>query len=398
MAALAPAGSVDGSVELTAPSAPGTYYYGACVDAVAGEADTANNCSPSVQLTVPDPPPPPQEEPDLVVAAPSVTESRPTAGTFFTLTTTVRNDGNGDAHATTVRWYRSTDAAITTADTEVGAGAVAALAPAGSAGGSVELTAPSAPGTYYYGACVDAVSGEADTANNCSTSVQVTVPDPPPPPREAPDLVVAPPSATNSRLTADAAFTLSATVRNYGAGNAPATTLRYYRSTDAAITTADTEVGAGAVAALAPSGSAGGAVDLTAPSDPGTYYYGACVDAVAGEKDTSNNCSTAVQVEVVGPLIFPGTVADQTLRDRSGHHAAPPARRHRRARLPDLFPPPGHSGTVVRPREAHPRRHAVRARLPPHVLRRDRWHGHHLKWFHYHHRIDRPVFPLPRER
>ena len=35
--------------------------------------------------------------------------------------------------------------------------------------------APSTPGTYYYGACVDAVTGESDTTNNCSGSVSVTV-------------------------------------------------------------------------------------------------------------------------------------------------------------------------------------------------------------------------------
>ena len=34
-------------------AAAGTYYYGACVDAVADESDTTNNCSPSVQVTVP---------------------------------------------------------------------------------------------------------------------------------------------------------------------------------------------------------------------------------------------------------------------------------------------------------------------------------------------------------
>ena len=32
-------------------------------------------------------------------------------------------------------------------------------------------------GTYYYGACVDAVAGESDTANNCSSAVSVTVSD-----------------------------------------------------------------------------------------------------------------------------------------------------------------------------------------------------------------------------
>ena len=32
-------------------------------------------------------------------------------------------------------------------------------------------------------------------------------------------------------------------------------------------------------------------IDVTAPSTPGTYYYGACVDPVADESDTQNNCS-----------------------------------------------------------------------------------------------------------
>ena len=41
----------------------------------------------------------------------------------------------------------------------------------------MDLTAPSSPGTYYYGACVDAVPNESDTTNNCS-SLPVTVSEP----------------------------------------------------------------------------------------------------------------------------------------------------------------------------------------------------------------------------
>ena len=33
-------------------------------------------------------------------------------------------------------------------------------------------------GAYYYGACVDAVTDESDTTNNCSASVQVDVSEP----------------------------------------------------------------------------------------------------------------------------------------------------------------------------------------------------------------------------
>ena len=49
------------------------------------------------------------------------------------------------------------------------------LAASGTSAESVRLTAPSSAGTYYYGACVDTVSGETATANNCSSAVRVTV-------------------------------------------------------------------------------------------------------------------------------------------------------------------------------------------------------------------------------
>ena len=37
---------------------------------------------------------------------------------------------------------------------------------------------------------------------------------------------------------------------------------------------------------------------LTAPTSVRTYYYGACVDAVYKEGDTTNNCSSGVRVQV----------------------------------------------------------------------------------------------------
>ena len=285
------------SISLTAPSNPGTYHYGACVDAVTGESDTMNNCSGSVQVTVSESTS--QTSPDLTVGTPSVTDNSPTTGATFTLSATVRNGGDGVAASTTLRYYRSTDATITTSDTSVGADAVAALSAGGSSNESISLTAPSTARTYYYGACVDSVSGESDTTNNCSTSVQVTVSESTS--QTSPDLTVGTPSVTDNSPTTGATFTLSATVRNGGDGVAASTTLRYYRSTDATITTSDTSVGADAVAALSAGGSSNESISLTAPSTARTYYYGACVDSVSGESDTTNNCSTSVQVTVSDP-------------------------------------------------------------------------------------------------
>ena len=233
--------------------------------------------------------------PDLIVGSPSASDSGPVAGVTFTLRATVRNPGDGASAATTLRYYRSTDATVTASDTEVGTDAVAALAPAGDGSESVDLTAPATAGTYYYGACVDPVTGESDTTNNCASSVRVTVREPEP---GEPDLVVAAPTVSDSGPAAGATFTLSATVRNAGDGASAATTLRYYRSTDATITASDTEAGTDAVAELAPAGGGSESVDLTAPASSGTYYYGACVDAVADESDPTNNCSTSLPINV----------------------------------------------------------------------------------------------------
>ena len=60
-------------------------------------------------------------------------------------------------------------------------------------------------------------------------------------------------------------------------------------------------MGTDAVGSLAASGTSAKSSGLTAPASTGTYYYGACVDDVTGESDTSNNCSSAVTVAVGAP-------------------------------------------------------------------------------------------------
>ena len=121
------------------------------------------------------------------------------------------------------------------------------------------------------------------------------------PSSDKPDLVVQTPTVSDSSPNAGESFTFSVTVHNQGQAPSISTTLRYYRSTDTVITTSDTEVGTAEVAGLAASASRSEMVKLTAPSTLGKYYYGACVDAVADEAATTNNCSTSVLVTVPAP-------------------------------------------------------------------------------------------------
>ena len=124
-------------------------------------------------------------------------------------------------------------------------------------------------------------------------------------PSEIPDLVVESPAVSSGAVAPDEPFTLSATVRNQGAGAAGSTTLRYYRSSNTRISTSDTAVGTDGVPALAGNRTSSLSTSLRAPNSAGTYYYGACVDAVGGESDTGNNCSTGVRVVVSPPPVNP---------------------------------------------------------------------------------------------
>ena len=241
--------------------------------------------------------PPPPDAPDLVVQSPSVSDSSLNPRQRFTLRATVRNSGTARSAATTLRYYRSTDATISTSDTSVGTDAVGGLSTSSASAESIGLTAPSSAGTYYYGACVSSVSGESNTGNNCSSGVRVTVQTPP---TGQPDLVVQSPSVSDSSLNTGQSFTLRATVRNSGTARSAATTLRYYRSSNATISTSDTAVGTDAVSALSASATSAESISLRAPSSAGTYYYGACVNTVSGESNTRNNCSSAVRVTVQG--------------------------------------------------------------------------------------------------
>ena len=119
-------------------------------------------------MTVPEP-----QRPDLVVTSRSVSHGRPVTGTGFTLSATVSNDGDRSAPAATLRYYRSTDATISTSDAQVGTSRRGGVGRCGKQQHSVDLTAPGTLGTYYYGACVEAVADESDTTNNCSASVEV---------------------------------------------------------------------------------------------------------------------------------------------------------------------------------------------------------------------------------
>ena len=336
--------------------------------------------------TVPGAAPPPVQQPDLVVEQPTVSKSTLAPGESFTLSATVTNEGAGSSPSTTLRYYRSTNATISSVDTAVGTDSVSSLGSNRSGAENITLTAPNSPGTYYYGACVDSVSDESRSDNNCSAAVSITVEQPTqptgqttysvgediptlptgsyfpsllsgasfvssggtvtinfnngglivangitytcvasggcgiegrrvtrgtieasggqsPPSAQKPDLVIESVEIDPATVDPGEEFSLYATLRNSGTEASAATTVRYYQSTDNIISTNDTQLGTGSRSSLAPNASIRRFLNVTAPTTPGTYYYGVCVDSVTNESNTDNNCSAAVVVTVGAPVV-----------------------------------------------------------------------------------------------
>ena len=193
------------------PTTPGTYYYYACVNAVQGEQDTQNNCSQTpatvtVQQETEVPPveepeetPEPTTKPDLTVTD---TVSLPLAttqsGDTVTIQAKITNIGDGTAEASRVRVYRHTTKTNNPRQggaRETNTATTSSLSPTAAVSITSTHQAPTVSATtrYYYYVCVDTVSNEQDTANNCSptpaeVAVRVKPEDPGPPYRDCYEL------------------------------------------------------------------------------------------------------------------------------------------------------------------------------------------------------------------
>ena len=119
---------------------------------------------------------------DLTVRSASVRDADLRPRDSFTLRVVIENRGASEAPPTTLSYYSSRDSTITVNDRAVGTDLVRGLAASETSTNSIRLTAPSTAGTYYYGACVDSVSDDGNTASHCSdaAAVKVSVPEEPP--------------------------------------------------------------------------------------------------------------------------------------------------------------------------------------------------------------------------
>lgn len=222
------------------------------------------------------------------------------AGDGFRMEATYENNGEKNTeNPVAISFYLSTNSIISTFDTlllgpvsfSLGRGAPFEHTQTG-------LTIPidTAAGDYFVGVIVDSDSTIPETtSSNNYAHWPITIPPP--------DLTVSAPSVSDTTPTTTQTIIGFATINNVGGAQSAATTLRYFRSTNSFISTSDTQVDTDSQGIINPGASVGRNEPFIFSATPGTYWYGACVDTVAGETVTNNQCSAAVQVVVSLPPV-----------------------------------------------------------------------------------------------
>jgi subtilase family serine protease len=289
---IAAGGASSGTTPVVIPAgtATGIYYIIAVADydKQVGETNETNNTRSSGQLRV---------GPDLVESAASATAIAGSGGTI-TVTDTVKNQGVGDAGASTTGFYFSTSAVFNTSATRIGSRSVPALPAGTSNSGSTQVTLPSglATGTYFVFANADDTNAvvESFETNNASTAQAVRV---------GPDLIVsafAPPLT----MVTGVSVNMNSTVQNQGGGAAPQTTVRFYLSVNLTVDSSDVLVGSRTAGPLAPGQSDTGVAAILIPSGTaaGSYWLIAVADDgnVVPETNESNNTRAGLVRVTVG--------------------------------------------------------------------------------------------------
>jgi hypothetical protein len=287
---LGPGSGSTGSAAVSVPAgAPaGTFYLVACADDLQAifESSETNNCAASSGTTQ-------VIRPDLVETSLSDPPGSVAAGSFFSVTDTAQNQGNGPSGGSSTRFYLSVDTSKDGSDTLLsGARALGSLAVGGSSSGTIGVTVPtsSAPGTFHVLACADDTSLviESNETNNCIAStltIQIT----------KPDLVVISISNPPAGASAGSAFSVTDTTKNQGNGSANSSTTRYYLSLDTSKDAADRLLtGSRGVGILAAGASSTGSLNVSIPAGTpsGLYWLVACADDTSfiNESSEANNC------------------------------------------------------------------------------------------------------------
>ena len=280
---LTPGATESASTTFTVPStvATGSYYLLAKADSAGTVAESNENNNVKMGSVIP-------VGPDLVVTSLTVPATA-AAGGSISVGDTTKNQGGGDAPASSTTFYLSANFLLDSTDTPLNSRSVSALTVGLSETGSMMLSIPSTTvaGTYYIVAKADGpgVITEANESNNVKFSTAIKI---------GPDLIE---SSTVVPTVAGAGFpiTVNDTVKNQGSNMAGNSTTSFYLSTNFSLDAGDKLLATRNVPALQPGQTNSGSTTLTIPADTelGTYFIVVSADDpnVVAESAETNNVS-----------------------------------------------------------------------------------------------------------
>lgn len=162
------------SVTIPAGTLPGNYFLGAYIDHdnQIPEVTSGNNAAYYPVSIIP--PASDMTFPFFAVSKTTLALNEP-----FTVYTIVRNEGEIASTAGSINYYRSSTPQTSKLNLH-DSSSLAPLDPGGQRSGNAALQATAVERDFYLGGCVEDVSNELVTNNNCSTGVYVEVKAPPP--------------------------------------------------------------------------------------------------------------------------------------------------------------------------------------------------------------------------
>lgn len=244
--------------------------------------------------------------PDFILTALTV-PAMSGAGLTFNVTDTTKNQGTGTSAISTTTFYLSANTVVEATDPVIGSRQVRALAPGEIDTATTELTVPAdtVTGSYWVIAKGDGpgtITESIETNNTRSAIIKI-----------GPDLVI---TAMTAPTTAGAGTTIlvTETTKNQGAGDAAASSTRFYLSLNITLDASDTRLESRSVGALAAGASSTASTSVTIPADApsGTVYLLAVADdgnAVVEQTETNNVRFVTLQT---GPDLFVSAMTTPT--------------------------------------------------------------------------------------
>ncbi|MBN16557.1 MAG: hypothetical protein CMB37_00135 [Euryarchaeota archaeon] len=305
------------SVTIPSSITGGYYYVGMIVDinGQVSESDESNNDDyDSGRARI-------YELPDLVPRTTSSSCSTPSTGTIgdyldSSISIQYENDASNSYGQSTgsFDWamYLSTDATITTSDTQVGSDQYSSSLSSGnyrtdSLSSSNRIPSNMNAGTYYWGYILDVNSDvdESSESNNVRTCGQITLQE------DLPDIEATSVSTSSSSVTMGDTITVQYRIDNVGTDYSGSFHWKLYLSTDSTITTSDVFVDEFSVSSISGGSYRSGyeySVTIPTGMNSGYHYLGMVADNrdTVNELDETNNIvssSSRIDIEEPADLI-----------------------------------------------------------------------------------------------